>query len=121
MIKQSLGIDVSLDGYVHHADEDVVRKILRDHGDAASEALYGQLPVTAGDIKGVPKWINKGDIVSVGWTTDKLIGITRRRSDGDQIYYVEEVRTGRGKLALKTMWKRPGRATPASTVLAQLP
>lgn len=119
-IKIHLGVDVSLDGYVHHASEDVVRKVIADHGDLKSETDRGQVPVTIDDIKGLPSWINKGVVVAVGRTMDGLISLTRAHTDGNVITYVQEIRTGRKKLAIKTMWKRPGRIAPAKTASTQL-
>lgn len=94
----------------HTADLYAVRHVLNRHGDEATEKARGQLPISADDIALVPEVVGKPDAYAVGPKTkrgDDLVGYIKRMPDG-AILYIEELRTGRNRLAMLSMRKYPG-------------
>ncbi|HXW25608.1 MAG TPA: hypothetical protein VEK73_12765 [Xanthobacteraceae bacterium] len=100
------GIDADVTGYRHEVDADAARHAFKRHGSAATEEPRGQIPLTADDWELIPDVLAAPDHMA-------YIGPTRRgreaigywkRMDG-HIFYIEEVRTGRGTLAAVTMRK----------------
>ncbi len=101
-------------GFRHVVEEDAIRKVLADHG-TEKERAHGQIPITEADFEKIPEILARGEIDSIGVTHTGLKGIVTVARLGDDFVYVEEVRTGREALALKTMWKRPARSASAET------
>ena len=101
-VKLVTGIDV--DGFVHGIDEAAIRHVFEEHGDVETENKRGQIAVTAHDIANLsavfisPDDIQKGD-------EENTIEVSKRI--GSEVLVVQEIRTGRKKLVLKTMWKKP--------------
>lgn len=94
----------------HTADLYAVRHALNRHGDEATEKARGQLPISADDIARVPEVVGEPDAYAVGPKTkrgDDLVGYIKRMPDGT-ILYIEELRTGRNRLAMLSMRKYPG-------------
>jgi hypothetical protein len=114
-IRERNGAEVDVAGFRHYMDQDAVRKVLNDHGNPAREAKHGQVAVTPGDFELVPRIIKEGRIADAGATKQGLHAVVYEAKIGDVFYYVEEVRTGRQGLAMKTMWKRPGRTAPGAS------
>lgn len=112
-IKAQTGLDVA--GYTHSLDESAARHMLKEHGDPGRQAALGQLPLTEDDLTRLPGIVHNFDSVSRG---NKLRGLdtvifSKIFPDGTH-YFVEEVRTGRRKLAAKTMWKERAAAPRAA-------
>lgn len=82
----------------------------KGHGDAESESRRGQLAITDADFESLPQVVGDPDRVVFGTQTKSkaldAIGYVKRLEDGT-IVHVEEVRTGRNRLAAVTMWKYP--------------
>ncbi len=99
---------MDLTGYRHTIDTFAVRHTLKIHGDARREMKRGQIAVSPEDFECIPDILAAPD--SVTGTGKSRIGaetITYRKTIGDMtVFYVEEVRTGRRELAMKTMFKR---------------
>jgi hypothetical protein len=94
----------------HTADLYAVRHALNRHGDEATEKARGQLPISADDIARVPEVVGEPDAYAVGPKTkrgDDLVGYIKRMPDG-AILYIEELRTGKNRLAMLSMRKYPG-------------
>lgn len=109
-IKEATGLDV--EGYVHSVDGAAIKHVLKVHGDP-KEALRGQVPVTPEDFNHIPEIIAEPDEIEAGELSAlKLPTILYRKRIGDVFYYVEELRTGRRKLAAKSLYKR--KASPSS-------
>jgi hypothetical protein len=102
-IKKDGGPDI--EGYEHRIEADTVRKVLADHGG-------DHLPVQKEDFAKLPEIVNSPDKVSVSGQKTKggLQAVQYEKRFNGTTIVVEEVRTGHGKLALKTMYKRPSRA-----------
>lgn len=106
-IKESTGADVS--GYIHMIDNFGIRHALNEHGNPDVEARRGNIAITENDILKVPEIIKSYDRVENGGTDTSgrsLVRYIKTDTDGT-IYYVEEIRSKRKELALKTMWKKP--------------
>jgi phage gp29-like protein len=99
MIKEQFGIDLTGGKRVIVADE--VRKILRDHGS-------DPVPVTYQDIEQLPQNIRKRAKVLVSEREGKHPRLISLIPNGNTTIVVEEVRTGRNKLALVSMHKAAG-------------
>jgi len=82
---------------------------MKEHGDPQSEANRGLLPITETDFEKIPQIVAEPDRVVLGVKTHDgkdTVGYVKKLDDGT-IAYVEEVRTGRNRLAAKTMRKHP--------------
>lgn len=99
LIQQEFGLDLSGAKRVVVADE--VRKILRDHGS-------DPLPVTYQDIEALPQMMGRRAQVMAASRRARLPRIISLIPQGDTTIIVEEIRTGRNKLALMSMQKVPG-------------
>ena len=97
---------LSLAGYAHTVDESAIRHIVKGHGINA-KLPHDQLPVTGQDIEHV------GDIIAAATRIENDENLLRYEADlGRYLIVVEEIRTGKKELALKTMrkyFKKPDR------------
>ncbi|MFG0262870.1 MAG: hypothetical protein ACF788_10815 [Novipirellula sp. JB048] len=106
-IRESTGLDVT--GYVHQMqDSDILHAIGR-HG---IEEGGQQVPITAEDFEKVPEIVSNPDTITLaGKTRDGKDVIRYEKRDNGTTYVAEEVRSGRRKLAFKSMWKHPTKKT----------
>ena len=96
------GVDIN--GYSHIIDAQHARKIMRDHGNATAEARRGQIAITPEDFARAPDIIRSADQVAVSETRGKLTALMYlKRADDGTTYLVEEVRSAREHLAVKSM------------------
>ncbi len=95
--------------YYHNIDVSGARHSLIHHGKSGKLEKRGiQVPVYDEDFKLIPKIIYYYDSISFGETDSKntpLIKYVKVFSD-IVIYYVEEIRTGKKTLTIKTMYKK---------------
>lgn len=99
------GFDI--DGYSHDVDVSGVRHAFKQHG-SNQEYKRGQIPINDEDIKRIPEVIYNFDKVTFGTKDSKgtdIITYEKRMDDGN-VFYLEEIRTGRKTLTLKTMYKK---------------
>jgi len=101
-VKLVTGIDV--DGFVHGIDEAAIRHVFEEHGDVEAENKRGQIAVTAHDIANLSAVVMSPDDIQKG-DEENTIEVSKRI--GSEVLVVQEIRTGRKKLVLKTMWKKP--------------
>jgi hypothetical protein len=99
LIKEQFGMDLAGGKRVLVADE--VRKILRDHGS-------DPVPVTYQDFEKLPETMRSRSNVLVSEREGKHPRLISLIPNGNTTIVVEEVRTGRNKLALVSMRKAPG-------------
>jgi hypothetical protein len=105
IIQSHTGIDI--DRFKHILDEGAVRHTLKRHGNPAEDAKSGQIAITPADFTLIPIIISEFDSVRYGGKNK--IGrevIVFQKTIGDAYFYVAEVRTGRKRLAMQTMYKR---------------
>jgi len=102
-IREATGLDVA--GYSHSVDQYAVEHILKKHG--SEEVVSGdEIPVTREDIARIPEITSDPDeLVRVGKTNHELDGIRYKKRVNGYIFFVEEVRTAKKRLAATTMWK----------------
>jgi hypothetical protein len=101
------GIEADVVGFRHTVDSYSARHSFTSHGISATEEARGQLPVTPDDWAMIPTILSSPDSI-------KIIGQTRRGRDliayekriNGQIFYLEEVRSGRNTLAAVSMRKK---------------
>lgn len=91
-IKEVTDIDVS--GYVHCLDNSGILHALKHANISTSDLLL------------IPFIIDNYDFISKGKEEDTIV---YKKIINDEYYFVEEIRTGRKKLALKTLYKRKKR------------
>lgn len=109
VIKDNTGIDVS--GYNHEVDNFALQHSLENHKN-------DPLPITKNDFALIPDIIKSPDAVEyVGKTKQMQDAIRYQKRFNGTTFYVEEVRTGRKTLNLKTMYKTK---TPTSATRAPL-
>ena len=99
LIKREFGMDLTGGKRVLVADE--VRKILRDHG-------ADPLPVTYQDFEALPHLMAARQRVLTSSRPGKHPRIISLIPQGNTTVIVEEVRTGRNKLAVMSLYKVPG-------------
>jgi hypothetical protein len=105
-------------GYSHSVNRSAVAHIRKQHGDAATEAERGQLPVTAGDLARIPEIVTNYDAVRTDLQGDggaPEVAFSKRVSDG-VLVYLARVSNKRSNLSAVSMWKFPPE-TDAATVL----
>jgi N12 class adenine-specific DNA methylase len=103
-VSHAAGVDVA--GWAHSVDSFAMRKVVKDHGSATTEATRGQLPIDAADWARLPEIISDFDAVeAVGEDGHGTALLRYRKQFNGTTYYVEEVRKKRKELAAKTMWK----------------
>ena len=113
------GLDI--DGYTHMIDSSAVNHTVNKHGNEKNELSRGQLPITHGDFAVVSDVYDAPDTVVYGGKTDigrDAIYYIKKISDGS-IVVLEEVRTGKKKLALTSMRKYPS-TVHATSILKSL-
>lgn len=96
----------SVEGYEHIIDKSAIKHILKKHGNEKGELSRGQIAITLNDFELAPKILKGENLIFDGYTPDGKVLFLYTLTIGDTYYYVEEVRTGRSRLALKTMFKR---------------
>lgn len=112
------GLD--LNGYTHLIDSSAINHILKNHGNSKREQARGQIAIDKYDIANLPEIIQNPDTVVYGLKND--IGrdlIVSIKQMGDSVVVLEEVRSGRKKVALNSMRKYP-RTVHATSVLKSL-
>lgn len=100
------GFDLS--GYSHNIDVSGVRHAFLEHGNSKTEEKRGQKAITEEDIKKIPQIVEDYDHIEFPGKNAigrDIIKYQKRYEDGTT-FYVEEVRTGRKRLTIQTMYKR---------------
>ncbi len=106
------GEGLELEGYSHTIDASAVKHVLARHADPTVEMSRGQLPIAPEDMMRLPEILADPDKVAFGLRSVdglSMIAFARRMSDGSTIV-LQEVRTGRRRLALKSVRKVPAAA-----------
>jgi phage-Barnase-EndoU-ColicinE5/D-RelE like nuclease3 len=101
-IQRLTNLDVS--GFRHSVGESAIRHVLGRHGDPQIERTRGQVAITPGDFLLLPEIFSQPDEIFVGDETN-VVQLCKRL--GNDLLVLQEIRTGRRKLALLSMWKRP--------------
>lgn len=104
-VAQATGQDVS--GWKHSIGEASIRHILKQHGNEKVENKRGQRAVTQQDIERLPEILSNFDEISYSGTNDdgNETFVVRKEIE-DEVFCVQEIWTGRKKMAVKTMWIR---------------
>ncbi|MFH1743376.1 MAG: hypothetical protein ABIH23_30590 [bacterium] len=103
-IKAATGLEVT--GFIHMIDKSAVNHILNKHG-PGNETRGGSIPVTREDIARIPEITATADsIVYEGKSKRLRLEVIRyRKRENGITFVVVEVRNGRRKLAVITMYK----------------
>jgi hypothetical protein len=109
-IFKETGIDVS--GYTRIVSTKEMRHIWEQHGSDGTERLRGQVPVTAADVGQYLQWIKNADTVNVSKTRGGFDAFTYTKNIAGAVVVVEEVRTGRKEVCLKSMYKFKNKNAP---------
>ena len=99
------GLDI--DGYLHVIEGQAVNHIIRRHGNPAVEKTRGQIALTDADLENIADVVSSPDARIYGIKTHDgldIIASVKKMPDGT-LALVEEVRTGRRKLGVKTLRK----------------
>ena len=96
---EKFNIDVS--GYYHYIDSDIVRHLIKRHGQSSND----RHPISNQDFLLIPVIQKEFDHRWTTKTKQGLFSITYVKKIVDTYYYVEEIRTGKKKLALKELRK----------------
>lgn len=99
------GLDI--DGYHHVIEGQAVNHIIRRHGNPAVEKTRGQIALTDADLENIADVVSSPDARIYGIKTHDgldIIASVKKMPDGT-LALVEEVRTGRRKLGVKTLRK----------------
>lgn len=100
------GVDV--EGYTHTVvDSDLLHAINRPG--EGNETRIDQIPLTAKELERIPEVISSPDLIGLGVrtkVTDLQTVVSKKTMEDGVTYVVEEIRTGRKKLAFHTAYKR---------------
>ena len=95
--------------YYHNIDVSGTRHALINHGKTGKLEKRGmQEPISNEDFKLIPKIIYNYDSIQFGETDSKNTPLIKyaKTFSNSVIYYVEEIRTGKKTLTIKTMYKK---------------
>lgn len=96
---------MELEGFTHSVSDSEILHVMGRHGEGA-ERNPTNLPVTVADLLAVPEVTAHFDTAERTFNAHmKLDAITYRKRVNGYLVCVVEVRRGRKKLGLKTMWK----------------
>jgi hypothetical protein len=111
-IEAATGLAVA--GYAAVMDNYAVRHTLRQHGNGKAELARGQLPIDEDDFGLVPLIMGEADdVFADGKTKQGRDVVVFTKVVGDVGYWlVQEVRPGKGQLAMVSMRKKPGAWSP---------
>jgi phage-Barnase-EndoU-ColicinE5/D-RelE like nuclease3 len=101
-IERLTNLDVR--GFRHTVGESAIRHVLNRHSDQKMELTRGQVAITVEDFLLLPQVFADPDEIFVG--DDQNVVQLCKRLNND-LLVLQEIRTGRKKLALLSMWKRP--------------
>lgn len=110
VINAGIKANIDLRGYRHNIDKSALNHIINRHG--KTENYRNQIPITNDDIKNIPDVIYNADKVEYSGKNKQgkdVFKYTKTMEDGN-IYYAEEVRTGKKQLSTQTMHKISGRS-----------
>lgn len=122
-LNERTGLDLQ-PGLIHSVDSHAIAHIIKNHGNAKTEALRGQLPITAEDVAMIPEIIRSPD-TQISYAGKNAQGLDviqyTKRIDGDVIVF-EEVRNKTNQLALASMrkMKNPGKTGDGETGTTEL-
>ena len=97
-----------MDGYTHVVDASNVRHAMKQHSNPEVESKRGQVALTDDDWTRLPMILESYDTVKLSDHTHltlPVIEYSKTFEDGTS-YYLEEVRTGRKRLATLTFYKK---------------
>jgi hypothetical protein len=104
-LSKLVGEDVR--GFKHAASNQAMRHALRQHGDVAAEKSRGQKALTEADFQRLPAVVKNGTYHPA---EQRPFGPRRveihASVDEDRYVYVGEVRRGKRRIDMITMWKR---------------
>jgi len=103
-IKSELGFDLT--DYLHVIDNSHIYHTLKKHGNQKIEEKRGQVAVVPVDFTLITYITQNADIISKGINDKGLETIKYEKKIIDTYFVVEEIRSGRKKLALNTMYKK---------------
>jgi len=108
-VKHNTGLDIS--GFGVMINENDVRHILKDHGDALAEAAMGQVAVTPEDIAGIPEVLSSPDRVYLSNELDSKgrKALVFEKQIGDRFITIQGVSDGKHALQTDTLYIRKGR------------
>jgi D-3-phosphoglycerate dehydrogenase len=99
-----------LNGSQRILDVASIRHTMKRHGNALTESQRGQVAVREQDFELIPVIVTQFDRIYAGTPNARgLETIIYEKQIEDLFYYVEEVRLGRKKLCLNTLYKRKSR------------
>lgn len=103
-LQEKLSMDLS--GYVRMVSLYDMIHVFKKHGDRILERKRGQIYITIQDLALIPEILRKGEAIDFSTEKHGLRSITYRTSLNGTYFYIEVVRTGRKKLAMKTLYKK---------------
>jgi len=99
------GFDFS--DYIHNLDVSGLRHALKHHG-KNNEKINTQIPIDDNDLKQIPRILYDYDSVTFGTKDSKGTDIVKYKKQllNCEIIYLEEIRTGKKTLTIKSMYKK---------------
>lgn len=106
VINAGIKANIDLRGYRHNIDKSALNHIINRHG--KTENYRNQIPITNDDIKNIPDVIYNADNVEYSGKNEKGLDTFqyRKTNQNGEIYYIEEVRTGKRTLTTNSMYKK---------------
>ncbi|HFG0565250.1 hypothetical protein [Flavobacterium psychrophilum] len=104
LLKLKTGFD--LFGYKRIIDRSSIKHTIKEHGNINTEFKRGQIAVTEKDFKLVPQIVKSENVIYSGKSKAGIDCVLYEIIIENTYYYVEEIRTGKKELCLKSMYKR---------------
>ncbi len=101
-----LEFQIDLTDFKRIIDVSGIRHTLRKHGNQQKEELLGQIAVYPTDFALIPYIVKHFDKISKSINDRGLDVIIYEKKIIDTFFYVEEIRAGRKKVAINTMYKK---------------
>lgn len=108
LVKNASKNGINIKGFTHSIDNFFINHVLNRHGNKKTETKRGNINVTAEDIKNIPDILQTPDFIIYGTKTrNGNKAIVFAKNINSSTIFVEEIRTGRKKLAAQTLYKLP--------------
>lgn len=102
-ISENFNIDTK--DWLHSIGESDLRHILKQHGNDEKEQKRNQRAVTKQDFLNLKEIVSNPDRIELGEVNSQgMQSVIYVKKFDDEIFCVQEIRNGRKKLVVKTMW-----------------
>jgi len=111
LVDEARTVGLDIEGFEHEITNEFVNHVMNRHGNAKSEAAYGQVAIKQDDFGKIPELVREPDFLLIGAKRNgkDILVYAKKMLDGTTLY-LEEILRGKKNQTLrgKTMYKRKG-------------